>query len=289
MTKQEFRELTSSLLLLDGATGSNLMKAGMPSGVCTEVWILEHRDVITDLQRAYAEAGSQIIYAPTFGANPINLARHGLEDKLTEFTHKLVEYTRSAVKGSAYIAGDMTTTGEMLEPFGDLTYEEAREAYIKQITCLVEAKVDLLVVETMISIQETFAALDAAQSVCDLPVMCSLTVEADGSLFTGGNVIDAARDLEEAGACAVGINCSVGPDQMESVVRGIKQKVTIPVLAKPNAGMPDIDSQGKAVYHMPPEAFAEHMQKLVDSGATIIGGCCGTTPAYIKALAGLHL
>lgn len=287
MTKQEFATLTSSLTLLDGATGSNLMAAGMPKGVCTEKWILDNKEIILRLQKAYAAAGSQIIYAPTFGGNRINLKKHGLEDHLIELNRELVALAREAAGNTAYVAGDITTTGEMLEPFGDLTYEDALETYKEQISCLAEAGVDLLVAETMFNVQEACAAIDAAQSVCGLPIMCSMTVEADGSIFTGGNIIEAAAVLEGAGAAAVGINCSVGPDQLVSVVKNIRQTVNVPVIVKPNAGMPVINDDGLAEYHMIPEDFAKHMAVLIENGATIIGGCCGTTPAFITELAKL--
>lgn len=287
MTKQEFTTLTSSLTLLDGATGSNLMAAGMPKGVCTEKWILDNKEIILRLQKAYAAAGSQIIYAPTFGGNRINLKKHGLEDRLIELNRELVALARESAGNTAYVAGDITTTGEMLEPFGDLTYEDALETYKEQISCLAEAGVDLLVAETMFNVQEACAAIDAAQSVCGLPIMCSMTVEADGSIFTGGNIIEAAAVLEDAGAAAVGINCSVGPDQLVSVVKNIRQTVNVPVIVKPNAGMPVINDDGLAEYHMTPEDFAKHMAVLIENGATIIGGCCGTTPAFITELAKL--
>ena len=137
----------------------------------------------------------------------------------------------------------------------------------------------------MINIEETLSAVDACQSVCDLPIICTVTVEADGSIFSGGNAVEAAMSLEAAGADAVGINCSVGPDQLVSVVRNIKENVSIPVIAKPNAGMPQIDDQGNAVYSMTPADFAGYMRVLVDNGASVIGGCCGTTPEFIAETA----
>ncbi len=284
MTKEQFRELTKAPVLLDGATGSNLMLAGMPRGICTEQWILAHPDVLKNLQKEYVEAGSQIVYAPTFGGNAVNLARYNLTDEIASLNHTLVSYSKEAVQGKAYVAGDITTTGKMMAPAGDLTYEEAYDTYAEQIQYLAEAGVDLLVAETMIHIHETLAALDAASRVCDLPMMCTMTVEADGSIFTGGNIIEAAEMFEEAGACAVGVNCSVGPDQLEAVVKNIAAAVSIPVIAKPNAGMPHITPQGQAVYDMDASAFGIHMKKLLDAGASIVGGCCGTTSEYIREL-----
>ena len=285
MTKNDFKELTKNPLLLDGATGSNLMAAGMPRGVCTETWILKHRDILKELQQSYVNAGSRVLYAPTFGANRMNLSLHHLEEHIKEMNDALVSLARESAKDMAFVAGDITTTGKMMEPAGDLTYETAFEVYKEQISYLSQAGVDFIIAETMINIEETLAAVDAVSQVCDLPVLCSMTVEADGSIFSGGNAVEAALALESAGASAVGINCSVGPDQLVSVVRNIKEAVSIPVIAKPNAGMPIIDDKGNAVYSMGAAEFAKHMKVLVENGASIIGGCCGTTPEYIKAVA----
>lgn len=285
MKREEFQTQIKFPLLLDGATGSNLMAAGMPRGVCTEIWVRDHKDVFLRLQKAYIEAGSQVIYAPTFGGNRISLSMHGLENEIEALNKTLVSYSLEAADDKVLVAGDLTTTGKMMAPAGELSYEQAFEVYQEQIHYLAEAGVDLLAVETMISIEETLAALDAALSVCDLPVMCSMTIESDGSLFTGGNIFEAALALESAGASAVGINCSVGPEQLVAIIRTLYETVSIPVIAKPNAGMPVIDDLGQAVYNMTPQDFALHMKTLVDMGASIVGGCCGTTPEFIRRMA----
>lgn len=284
MTKEQFRKLTENILLLDGATGSNLMASGMPRGICTETWVIEHKEIFQELQRAYIAAGSQVIYAPTFGGNRINLAKHGLTDRIEEINRTLVGYSRELAGDGVYVAGDITTSGSFITADGDYTYDDAFKMYQEQVKILADAGIDLITAETMINIEETLAAVDAANSVCDLPIMCTMTVEADGSIFSGGNAIEAAVSLEAAGADAVGINCSVGPDQLVSVVRSIKENVSIPVIAKPNAGMPTIDDRGNAVYSMNPEDFASYMKILIENGASVVGGCCGTTPAFIKAL-----
>lgn len=285
MKREEFQTQIKFPLLLDGATGSNLMAAGMPRGVCTEIWVRDHKDVFLRLQKAYIEAGSQVIYAPTFGGNRISLSMHGLENEIEALNKTLVSYSLEAADDKVLVAGDLTTTGKMMAPAGELSYEQAFEVYQEQIHYLAEAGIDLLAVETMISIEETLAALDAALSVCDLPVMCSMTIESDGSLFTGGNIFEAALSLESAGASAVGINCSVGPEQLVAIIRTLYETVSIPVIAKPNAGMPVIDDLGQAVYNMTPQDFALHMKTLVDMGASIVGGCCGTTPEFIRRMA----
>lgn len=286
LTKQKFKELAQQdIILLDGATGSNLRTAGMPVGVCTELWVLEHPDVMKELQRAYVDAGSQIIYAPTFSGNRISLSRYGSEDKLSFLNTKLVALSKDASGGRAYIAGDMTTTGRLLEPHGDISYQELYEVYQEQAKALIDAGADLIVAETMMNVDETVVLLDAVQSVDEIPVMCTLTVESDGSALYGGTAVEAIETLQEMGADAVGINCSVGPDQLEAVVSSMYRAARIPVIAKPNAGIPVMDEYGQAHYNMKPEQFAVSMKRLVEKGARIIGGCCGTTPEYIRLLA----
>lgn len=272
------------VVLLDGATGSNLMKAGLPRGVSAEQWVTEHPDVLQELQRAYVEAGSKIVYAPTFAANRISLANFGLESQVEQLNTRLVKISREAVEGRAFVAGDLTTTGQLMEPKGDMTYEKLYHAYQEQVRALADAGADLLVAETMLSVEETIVALDAAQSVCQLPVMCTLSLEADGTAMYGGNAVEAVVTLQEMGAAAVGLNCSVGPDQLESVVRNMKEAATVPVIAKPNAGMPSINEKGEAVYSMNEDDFARYTKILVEAGAGIVGGCCGTTPDYIRKL-----
>ena len=285
MTKQEFQALTNKgVVLLDGATGSNLRKAGMPVGISSEQWVLENPQVLQNLQRAYVDAGSQIVYAPTFAANRISMRNFNLQDRIVELNTRLVKISKDAVGNRALVAGDLTTTGQLMEPRGPLTYEELYQAYQEQIRVLAEAGADLLVAETMLSVDETVVALDAAQSVCDLPMMCSLTLEADGSAMYGGNAVEAVMTLQEMGAAAVGLNCSVGPDQLESVVTNMKKVAQVPIIAKPNAGMPVIDEKGEAHYSMDAETFAAYTRKLVAAGAGLVGGCCGTTPEYIRQL-----
>lgn len=273
------------VVLLDGATGSNLMKAGLPRGVSAEQWVTEHPDVLQELQRAYVEAGSKIVYAPTFAANRISLANFGLESQVEQLNTRLVKISKEAVEGRAFVAGDLTTTGQLMEPKGDMTYEKLYHAYQEQVRALADAGADLLVAETMLSVEETIVALDAAQSVCQLPVMCTLSLEADGTAMYGGSAVEAVVSLQEMGAAAVGLNCSVGPDQLESVVRNMKEAATVPVIAKPNAGMPSINEKGEAVYSMNEDDFARYTKILVEAGAGIVGGCCGTTPDYIRKLA----
>lgn len=285
MTKQEFRELAArGPVLLDGATGSNLRAAGMPVGVSPELWILKHPQVLLDLQRAYVEAGSRILMAPTFSADRTGLKNFGLEDRLEELNAALVSLSKEAAGDRALVAGDLSTLGRPLEPVGDLPYSDAYDIYHEHMEALAEAGVDLFALETLMGADEAVAALDAAADFA-LPVMVSFSAEADGGLLFGGTVWEAAAMAQELGAAAVGVNCSVGPDQLESVIRSIRSVVDIPVIAKPNAGLPVMDERGRAHYSMGPEDFARHMGVLVKAGAVVAGGCCGTTPDHIRHLA----
>lgn len=283
MTKQEFQALFQGQpLFLDGATGSNLQKEGMPTGVCPEQWILDNREIMIALQRAFVEAGSDIVYAPTFTANRIKLKEYGLEDKLARMNRELVALSKEAVGDRAYVAGDLTMTGEQLAPMGRLDFEELIEVYREQIDCLVKAGADLLIVETMMSLQEARAALIAAKETCDLPVMVTMTFEADGRTLYGTDAVTAAVVLESLGADAIGTNCSTGPDKMVDVIRRMAEVTSVPIIAKPNAGLPSLDADGSTIYDMGAEEFSTCMEALVEAGASIVGGCCGTTPEHIR-------
>lgn len=284
MTKKAFMDLMKETpIFLDGATGSNLLKRGMPAGVCPEKWILEHKDVLIGLQREFIEAGSNIVYAPTFSANRIKLKEYGLEEQIREMNHELVAVSKEAAGTKALVAGDITMTGEQLAPIGKMDFEELIDIYKEQIGYLAEAGVDLLVVETMMSLQETRAALIAAMETCELPVMATMTFETDGRTLYGTDATTAAVVLESLGAAAIGANCSTGPDKMVEIIRAMADVTTVPIIAKPNAGLPYLDENGQTVYDMEEAEFAEGIKLLVEAGASVIGGCCGTSPSYIQA------
>ncbi len=288
MTREEFRHLVKEkLVFLDGATGSNLQKRGMPNGVCPELWVTENPEVLLKLQKEYVEAGTNILYACTFGGNRIKLEEYGLAARQEEILTRLVSISKEAAGNKALVAGDITMTGEQLSPIGKLDFEELVDIYKEQIRYMEAAGADLLVVETMMSLQETRAALIAAKEVSDLPVMVTMTFEADGRALFGTDVLTAAIVLESLGADAFGINCSTGPEQMIPLFEQINSVVSIPLIAKPNAGLPMLDEEGNTVYSMGPQEFAKETKKLWEKGASILGGCCGTTPEHIKALTGL--
>lgn len=308
MTKQQFRDYCRDrYILLDGATGSNLIKRGMSSGVCPEQWILEHPDALVELQRSYVEAGTNILYAPTFTANRIKLGEYGLEGRQEAVIRELVALSRQAagreMSGAdmaavaakeadrmtqehkvPLIAGDLTMTGRQLRPMGDMELEELIDIYREQISLMEASGVDLLAVETMMSLGEARAALIAAKEVTRLPVMVTMTFEPDGRTLFGTDAQTAAIVLESLGADAIGVNCSTGPAKMKKIVEAMAQVSTLPLIAKPNAGLPGVDEHGNTFYDMDRDAFVAEMEELVSAGAVILGGCCGTDPAYIAGL-----
>ena len=284
MTKNEFRQfIDNGPIILDGATGTNLMDAGMPIGVCPEAWILEHKEVLLKLQREYVEAGTNIVYAPTFTGNRIKLEEYNLADRIVEINTELVKLSREAVAGKALVAGDMTMTGQQLFPLGELMFEELVEVYKEQAAILDEAGVDLFVVETMMSLQECRAAVFAIKEVSDKPIMVTLTYNEDGRTLFGTPPEAAVVVLQSLGVDVIGINCSTGPMEMVEPVEIMAKYATIPILAKPNAGLPELIGR-ETVYKMTPEEFAEAGAALVKAGAALVGGCCGTRPDHIKAL-----
>ena len=288
MTRSEFSAWCSSVRLLDGATGSMLRTAGMPVGVCSESWILSHPQPLLELQRAYLAAGSDVVYAPTFGANRVLLSHHDLQKDVAALNRDLVQLSREAVGTGALLAGDMTTTGQPVTPGDDSAYADLLEIYREQAEALLRAGVDLFAVETMMGVTECMAAVEAIRSLCDAPILCTLSVYSDGKCYFDGSAEEAAELLPGLGADAVGINCSSGPDQMGSVVRMMHRAAgDTPIAAKPNAGLPPITETGEAVYSMGPEDFVRHMQALKASGAALLGGCCGTTPEFIAAMRSL--
>lgn len=281
-----FAELLNQkkMIFLDGATGSELQKRGMKAGVCPELWIMEHEDIFLQLQREYVEAGTQILYAPTFTGNRIKLMEYQLENRIEEINRKLVEISQKAADGKALVAADITMTGKQLKPIGDMDFEDLIDIYKEQISILVDAGVDLIAIETMMSLQETRAAVIAAKEICDLPIIATLSFEKDGRALYGTDAITAAVVLEKLGVSAVGTNCSTGPDEMCTIVKAMSEHISIPVIAKPNAGLPCLDANGNTVYNLSVDEFSDGMEKLIEAGASILGGCCGTSPAFIKAI-----
>jgi len=270
-------------LLLDGATGTNLMAAGMPSGICVESWILENPDILTNLQKSFVRAGSDIIYAPTFSANAAKLRHYGLEQDVDDLNKRLVDLSlEAAATGSnVMVAGDMSPTGLIMEPFGDTPFLDIMDIYAQQAWALKEAGVDLIVCETMLSLAETRAALLGAKQA-ELPTFVTITIDENGRTLFGTDAISAMLTLQAMGAAAFGFNCSGGPEAMLPFLKKAAALATVPIIAKPNAGKPHPDDATK--FDLTPDRMASLMEKALDMGVTIIGGCCGTTPDHIAAL-----
>ena len=284
LTKEQFhKKIASGIHFLDGATGSNLRKAGMPNGVCTEEWVLNHPEILVSLQRSYAEAGSQIIYAPTFQAQPIALKTVGL-DKMTEAINaQLVALSRSAAPG-CLIAGDLTTLAAYCDSWNPDNFDLLVENYRRQIRGLMDGGCYILVGETLMYPQEAEAILCAAEAEGAGAVMYSFTMMGDGSLFSGPEAGPILRDLEAAGAAAVGFNC-VAMDMMTPyLVSKLRRFVKGPLICKPNAGNPVINNLGQAEYGMGAEDFASLARQCKENGASLMGGCCGTAPDFIRML-----
>ena len=282
LTAQELQaKLAAGPLILDGATGSNLIKAGMPRGCCTEEWVLNNPEALRTLQRAYREAGSDILYAPTFQAQPIALERVNLAKQTEAVNAALVALTRSAAEG-ALVAGNLTTLAVYMDSFDEANFDELVENYRRQIHGLLDGGADLLAAETLMYPTEAEAILTAAELEGAGAVLYTFTMQSDGSLFSGREAGPILAELAHAGAAAVGFNC-VNAD-FSLPVSKLRRFTDAPLVCKPNAGMPVISPAGIPEYAMSPADFAAIQADCRAMGASILGGCCGTTPAHIRAM-----
>lgn len=281
--EQLHQKIAEGVYLLDGATGSNLQKAGMPRGCCTESWILEHPDALIRLQSRYAQAGSQILYAPTFQAQPIALEKAGLEKQTEKINAQLIALTRQAAPG-VLTAGNLTTLAAFTDSWDPEKFDLLVENYRRQIRGLIDGGADLLAAETLLYPQEADAILTAAELEGAGAVMYSFTMQADGSLFSGMDAGGILRELEESGAAAVGFNCVAADMMTPYLVSKLRRSVRGPLLCKPNAGNPVIGDDGIPQYPMDAKEFADIAKQCRTMGATLLGGCCGTTPEHIQAV-----
>ena len=288
LTKQEFSAFLGKTVLLDGATGSELQKAGMPRGCCTEEWILAHPEALIELQRRYVKAGSNILYAPTFQAQPIALERVNLHKQTESINAHLVALTKAAA-GGALVAGNLTTLAAYCDSFDPDKFELLVENYRVQIGGLLEGGADLLAAETLMYPQEAEAIFTAAQLEGAEAMLFTFTMQSDGSLFSGMDAAPILQELEEAGACAVGFNCVAADNMTAGLVSRLRRYVKGPLVCKPNAGNPVIGENKLPIYPMGPEEFAQIVADCRQMGANVLGGCCGTTPEHIAAVkAKLH-
>ena len=278
--QQKIRE---GLCLLDGATGSNLRLAGMPRNVSTELWVLENPEPLVSLQRAYARTGSQIVYAPTFQAQPIALKAHGMDRHTERINASLAALSRSAAPG-CLIAGDLTTLAAYCDSWDPDHFDLLVENYRRQIRGLIDGGADLLVGETLLYPQEAEAIFTAAELERAGASMYTFTMQPDGSLFSGAPAGPALRELEKAGAAAVGFNCVAADEMTPSLVSRLRRELKGPLICKPNAGNPIINAQGIAEYPMEAEEFSRILLRCRENGAQLLGGCCGTDPDFLAAI-----
>lgn len=272
-----------SRLILDGATGTELQRAGMPQGASPELWILENPEVITAIQSRYAAAGSDIVYAPTFGASRIKLQSFGAGEKVSEINKELIRLSKNTAGDEVKVAGDLAPCGLFIAPFGDYSMENLIDIYLEQATALESAGVSLYVIETCMTIAEARAAFIAVRRVSQKPIFVTFTCEKNGKTMTGADTISALVIFQAMGAAAFGLNCSTGPDEMLENIKRLTPYAAIPLIAKPNAGLPEM-TDGLTNYNMSPEEFVKNVPELARAGVSIFGGCCGTTDKHIVRL-----
>lgn len=270
-------------VILDGATGTELQKRGFTGGGCAEAWVLEHPEAMLDIQRRYVDAGSGIIYTPTFGANRVKLEGAGIFNSVRDYNLRLAAISKEAAAGRALVAGDIAPTGLFLAPLGTASFEELMEIYAEQAAALEEAGVDLFVIETMMTLPEARAALLAVRSVSKKPALVSFTCDEHGKTLTGTDAAAALVVMQGMGADAFGLNCSVGPRNILAQIERLRPWAEIPLLAKPNAGLPEV-VDGRTVYDCPPDEFAATARAFSEAGVAFFGGCCGTDEGHISAL-----
>ena len=270
-------------LVLDGANGTELQKRGYDGSVCAEAWVLSHPEVMQQIQKEYVEAGSHIVYAPTFGANRVKLEENGIFNQVADYNKRLVAVSREAVGDTALVAGDIATTGKFLAPVGDVTFDELYDIYHEQAEAIADAGADMFVIETIMTVPDARAALLAVRDVTDKPVLVSFTCDEKGRTLTGSDVLAAMVIMQGMEADAFGLNCSTGPEEMLAQARRLTEYAEVPLAIKPNAGLPETVN-GETVYTCTPEEFAKYTDEFAAAGAAAFGGCCGTGPDHIRAL-----
>ena len=279
------RLASGDVLIADGATGTMLQAAGLPTGTPGEAWVLERPDEIMQLHRAYVEAGSQIVLTSTFGGTRARLKAAGLDVQVAEINRRAAELARQVAGDDVYVGGDIGPSGEMMVPLGKLTYEAAVELFAEQALALAAGGVDFIYVETMGDLQEAKAAVVGAQQACDLPVFCTFSFDTHGHTSMGVSPAQAAQAMAELGVPATGANCGHAPEEVLDILPQIHEAAPgAYLIAKPNAGVPRIVKR-QAVYDATPERMAGLARQYVELGARIVGTCCGSSPAHITAVA----
>ena len=287
MTQGLLEILKTRTVIFDGGMGSMLIERGLGPGESPETWNLEKPDAVAEVQRLYYEAGSDVVHTNSFGGSPVKLADRGLADRADRINHRAAEITKSVCPAGKLVAGDMGPTGKFLKPLGDLEPRDAEDSYRRQAEALLAGGADLISIETMYSLEETLAALRGAKSLGNVFVIAALTYNrTKNGFFTmmGDGVAKAVEALEDSGADAIGSNCSLGSADMVEVAYAIRAATPRPILIQPNAGKP-LALDDAVVYRQTAAEFAADGLRIKAAGADMLGGCCGTTPAFIRELA----
>lgn len=287
MNKFTERLNDGKVMVADGATGTNLQKSGLLSGMHTEDWIFDHPEQILDLEKAFVAAGADIILTCTFGGTRLRLknAKHGNE--VVELNKRAAELARQAASSQpgVLVAGSMGPIGQLLKPFGPIAYDEAWSAYAEQAGALSEGGVDLLLLETHFAMEEANAAFEGARSVTELPIVVSFSYDRGTRTMMGVKPAEVIKKYKAKGALLVGANCGTTLENMELIIKEYAATETgFPLWAKPNAGMPHMVGS-QTIYDVSPKLMAEYALKYMESGARVVGGCCGSTPDHVAAIA----
>jgi len=279
------KRLEEEVLVFDGATGTMLQGLGLPAGHCPDAWCLEEPAMVASVHERYVEAGAQIVETNTFGATPVRLSHYGLQDRVRDINLAAVRIAREAVAGRAMVAGSMGPLGVMVEPLGDVSFDMAYREFAAQAGAFGEARPDFIIIETIGDLNEIRAAILACRDRAPgIKIIAQMTMGADGRTFTGTDPETTGLVLQSLGADVIGFNCSVGPDSLLGAIERIRRVARVPVSVQPNAGMPVLEPDGRTTFPMGPEEFASYGPGLVEAGAVIVGGCCGTTPDHIRCL-----
>jgi len=270
-------------IVLDGATGTQLQKRGYTGDICPEQWTLENPEAIIDVQQTYVSCGSNIVYTATFGGNRQKLEERGILNKTQEYNKRLGELSKKAVDGKAYVAGDIAPTGLFLAPLGNASFEDLVDIYTEQVAGLEQAGVDLYVIETMMTLSDARAAVLAIRSISDKPIFVTFSCDENGKTVSGSDIVATINVMQGMGINAFGLNCSQGPEQMLVQLRKLRDYARVPLIAKPNAGMPEI-VDGKTVYNLSPDDFVKYVEQMSELGVVAFGGCCGSDETHIAAL-----
>ncbi len=275
------------IVLLDGANGSQLIKLGLPKGVCPELWNLEKPEVVKNIHKGYFDAGADAVLTNTFGGNRLKLASYGLEKKVFEINFKGAELANEVKSENKFVGGDIGPTGKFLKPHGPHTPEEFEEIFNEQALALIKGGVDFIIIETIYDLKEAICAVKGAKRAGNVPIFASLTFnKTKRGYFTlmGNSAEEVVRELEKEGVNGIGTNCTLNSEQMVPLVEEIRKLTSLPLIVQANAGQPTIDSKGNINYEQPIDDYVKYIPDIIEKGANVVGGCCGTDPQYIERM-----